>query len=70
MVAPLFGSTRYSREVDIWGVGCIFAEMCTGKPLFCGASDPDQLVKIFKIKLKNKLNIKEKTKLFKLLLNL
>jgi len=23
--------------------------MVTGRPLFCGASDPDQLVKIFKI---------------------
>jgi len=44
----LLGSTQYSTPVDIWGVGCIFAEMVTGRPLFCGASDPDQLVKIFK----------------------
>jgi len=45
----LLGSTKYSTQVDIWGVACIFAEMSTGRPLFCGASDPDQLVKIFKI---------------------
>eukprot|EP00808_Paulinella_micropora_P023003 g8007.t1 len=45
----LMGSTNYSTPVDIWGVGCIFAEMITGRPLFCGASDPDQLVKIFRI---------------------
>ena len=45
----LLGSTRYSSQVDIWGVGCIFAEMCTGRPLFCGANDSDQLMKIFKV---------------------
>jgi len=45
----LLGSTKYSTQVDMWGVGCIFAEMSTGRPLFCGASDADQLVKIFKI---------------------
>jgi len=45
----LMGSTKYSTQVDIWGVGCIFAEMATGRPLFCGSSDQDQLVKIFKI---------------------
>jgi cyclin-dependent kinase len=46
----LMGSTKYSSPVDMWGVGCIFAEMSNGKPLFCGASDSDQLVKIFKIR--------------------
>jgi cyclin-dependent kinase len=45
----LMGSTRYSTQVDIWGIGCIFAEMVAGRPLFCGASDADQSVKIFKI---------------------
>lgn len=45
----LMGNTKYSTPVDIWGVGCIFAEMCIGRPLFCGATDSDQLVKIFKI---------------------
>ncbi|GAV88865.1 Pkinase domain-containing protein, partial [Cephalotus follicularis] len=30
----LLGSTKYSAAVDVWAVGCIFAEMVTGKPLF------------------------------------
>ncbi|GAX85759.1 hypothetical protein CEUSTIGMA_g13174.t1 [Chlamydomonas eustigma] len=33
----------YSFEVDIWAVGCIAAEMITGKPLFPGRSHEDQL---------------------------
>jgi len=45
----LMGNTHYDTAVDIWGVGCIFAEMASGRPLFCGASDPDQLIKIFKV---------------------
>ncbi len=45
----LLGSTKYSTPVDVWGVGCIFAEMATGRPLFRGSSDKDQLLKIFKV---------------------
>jgi len=45
----LLGSRKYSTSVDIWSVGCIFAEMVNGRPLFPGASDADQLIKIFKI---------------------
>jgi len=45
----LLGSRKYSTSVDIWSVGCIFAEMVNARPLFPGASDADQLVKIFKI---------------------
>jgi len=43
----LMGSKHYSTSVDMWSVGCIFAEMLTGRPLFPGASDKDQLHKIF-----------------------
>ena len=32
-----------SREVDIWAIGCLYAEMRTGDPLFPGESDIDQL---------------------------
>jgi serine/threonine protein kinase len=43
----LLGAQRYSAAVDVWSVGCIFAEMATGLPLFPGRSDIDQLIKIF-----------------------
>lgn len=45
----LMGSKKYSTPVDIWSVGCIFAEMVNGTPLFPGTSDEDQLLKIFKV---------------------
>merc|ERR1719214_273143 len=45
----LMGSRKYSTPVDIWSVGCIFAEMVNGRPLFPGNTDTDQLQKIFKI---------------------
>ena len=44
----LLGSTNYGTAVDIWSVGCIFAEMLTGRPLFSGKSEVDQLFRIFK----------------------
>ncbi|KAL7464385.1 hypothetical protein ACHAXS_004733 [Conticribra weissflogii] len=43
----LLGASLYSAAVDVWSVGCIFAEMATGLPLFPGRSDIDQLIKIF-----------------------
>mmetsp|Transcript_5310 Transcript_5310/g.7937 ORF Transcript_5310/g.7937 Transcript_5310/m.7937 type:complete len:296 (-) Transcript_5310:160-1047(-) len=45
----LMASRRYSTPVDIWSVGCIFAEMCNGRPLFSGTSEADQLDKIFRL---------------------
>jgi len=45
----LMGSRKYSTPVDLWSVGCIFAEMSAGKPLFPGTSDADQLVRIFSV---------------------
>jgi len=43
----LMGSKNYTTAIDMWSVGCIFAEMITGKPLFAGTSEKDQLLKIF-----------------------
>ena len=44
----LMGSKHYSTSVDMWSVGCIFAEMANGRPLFPGTSERDQLLRIFK----------------------
>jgi serine/threonine protein kinase len=30
----LLGSRSYSYPADVWSVGCIAAELLTGKPLF------------------------------------
>merc|ERR1712224_1018681 len=43
----LLGSALYSIPVDIWGIGCIHAEMATGQPLFAGDSEIDTVFKIF-----------------------
>lgn len=44
----LLGCQRYATPVDMWSVGCIFAEMATKKPLFHGDSEIDQLFRIFR----------------------
>ena len=44
----LLGSNHYSTPVDVWSVGCIFAEMVTQRPLFPGDSEIDELFKIFR----------------------
>lgn len=43
----LLGSRKYSTPVDIWSVGCIFAEMVNGEPLFRGQTEHQQLDIIF-----------------------
>lgn len=45
----LLGSQYYSTPVDIWSIGCIFAEMITKRPLFPGDSEIDQLFRIFRL---------------------
>ncbi|KAJ3360794.1 Cyclin-dependent kinase 2 [Kappamyces sp. JEL0680] len=45
----LLGSKLYSTGVDMWSVGCIFAEMVKKSALFPGDSEIDQLFKIFRI---------------------
>ena len=45
----LLGSRHYSTAIDMWSVGCIFAEMVMrGIPLFPGDSEIDQIFKIFR----------------------
>ncbi len=44
----LLGSKHYSTAVDIWSVGCIFAEMANRHPLFPGDSEIDEIFRIFR----------------------
>jgi len=39
---------EYATPVDIWSVGCIFAELATNEPLFKGENEMTQLQKIFR----------------------
>lgn len=34
---------QYTPAIDIWSIGCIFAEVLTGKPLFPGKNVVHQL---------------------------
>jgi serine/threonine protein kinase len=45
----LLGQNDYSLPVDIWSVGCIFAEMVMKAPLFAGDSEIGQIFKIFEV---------------------
>ncbi|XP_030943533.1 cell division control protein 2 homolog isoform X2 [Quercus lobata] len=45
----LLGSRHYSTPVDVWSVGCIFAEMVNQRALFPGDSEIDELFKIFRV---------------------
>ncbi|XP_074593627.1 cyclin-dependent kinase 5 homolog [Brevipalpus obovatus] len=45
----LLGSRDYSTSIDMWGVGCIFFEMITDKPMFMNSKIDDQLISIFKV---------------------
>jgi len=45
----LFGATHYAGGVDVWAVGCIFAELVLRNPLFPGISEIDQLARIFNV---------------------
>ncbi|CAH8841673.1 unnamed protein product [Trichobilharzia szidati] len=44
----LVGDTQYGPPVDVWAIGCVFAEMLLGCPLWPGSSDLDQLYLITK----------------------
>ena len=45
----LLGSKFYSTSIDMWSIGCIFAEMVTGRLLASGNTVFDQLLKIQKV---------------------
>jgi serine/threonine protein kinase len=43
----LLGSDQYGPAIDIWSVGCLFAELLTDIPLFPGDIEQRQLDLIF-----------------------
>lgn len=45
----LLGSTKYSKAVDMWSVGCILGELITGKSLFPGTSTLNQIERILEL---------------------
>lgn len=45
----LFGSQKYSKAVDMWSAGCIFAEILLEKVLFAGKSSLNQIELIIEL---------------------
>ncbi|CAA2963263.1 probable serine threonine- kinase At1g54610 [Olea europaea subsp. europaea] len=45
----LLGSTDYGASVDLWSVGCVFAELLMARPILQGRTEVEQLHKIFKL---------------------
>jgi len=54
----LLGAIKYTKTIDIWAIGCIFAELLTSEPIFhCRQEDiktsnpyhHDQLDRIFNV---------------------
>jgi cyclin-dependent kinase 8/11 len=62
----LLGAKHYTKAIDLWAIGCIFAELITSKPLFQGVEkerkgddrnpfQADQVDKIFRVLGKPKI---------------
>ena len=45
----LLGTSKYGPAIDIWSLGCIFAELLQNKVLLDGRSEMEQLDKIFSL---------------------
>ena len=45
----LLGTKEYSTPIDVWSIGCIFAEFLLMNPLFPGKSEIEELNKIFSL---------------------
>lgn len=43
----LLGSSKYGPAVDMWGVGCVIAELYSHRPVMPGNSELDQYTKVF-----------------------
>ncbi|CAD8108880.1 unnamed protein product [Paramecium sonneborni] len=45
----LFGQTNYNTQIDMWSLGCIFAELITGEVLFKGDIEFRQMERIYEL---------------------
>ena len=45
----LIGSNYYTNAIDIWSIGCVFAELVLNEVLLPGNSELDQLGRIFNL---------------------
>lgn len=45
----LLGERKYTTAIDIWGVGCVFAEMFVGGPILLGKTDSHQAQLVFSL---------------------
>ena len=45
----LLGAKEYACPIDMWSVGCVLGEMATGRPMFPGDSEIDEIFKIFQL---------------------
>ena len=45
----IFGAQDYTIAIDVWSMGCVFAELVMCRPLFPGETGIDQLVEIIKV---------------------
>nr|CCA15206.1 cyclindependent kinase putative [Albugo laibachii Nc14] len=43
----LLGATSYDASIDMWSIGCVFAELYIGHPLFQGKTELEQITRIF-----------------------
>lgn len=45
----LLGQKNYSTAVDVWSIGCIWAEMLLGQPLFKARRELEMIFEIFEL---------------------
>ena len=45
----LLGMKNYDLKVDMWSIGCVFAELLMGEPIFKGNNEKEQIQEIFTI---------------------
>jgi len=45
----LLGSSKYTKAVDMWSVGCILGELIVGKAIFPGTSTLNQIERILEL---------------------